>query len=340
MANKKKKFLSKKTIGYIETIIYILAIILGIFVCDFGHIYLKMLPILFFLGFVGRIVFDKPVITTVFGVITAICINEMIEHASFSDNLFISLCNGLNIAMGELSGEYFTRSKKLMHKKKKNNKAIFTYIVTLCIFVVSGFVFLYTSGDYISYFKAKKRLDNYLEESYKDQEFKLVKCKYNFYRSKTYTYELRNKTKEINTNFIVVKDNNYAVYDEYQFIEKSQNNKKINEEFSKYMENIDTKLEFKIGYLNSGKLKLIISRNSRNVDDNIVKEFVRDTNEVILKLYEFNKKNKINYIELSLVDVENNENSLVSNLELDDIKKSDNSYEYIFNSLVVEFIDN
>ena len=85
---------------------------LGVLANLFGHIYLKMLPILFFLGFVGRIVFDKPVITTVFGVITAICINEMIEHASFSDNLFISLCNGLNIAMGELSGEYFTKKEK------------------------------------------------------------------------------------------------------------------------------------------------------------------------------------------------------------------------------------
>ena len=56
----KKKIFSKNIIKYIEAIIYILAIIVGIFACNSGPIYIKMLPILFILGFVGRIIFDRP----------------------------------------------------------------------------------------------------------------------------------------------------------------------------------------------------------------------------------------------------------------------------------------
>ena len=43
----KKKIFSKNIIKYIEAIIYILAIIVGIFACNSGPIYIKMLPILF-----------------------------------------------------------------------------------------------------------------------------------------------------------------------------------------------------------------------------------------------------------------------------------------------------
>lgn len=114
----KKKIFSKNIIKYIEAIIYILAIIVGIFACNSGPIYIKMLPILFILGFVGRIIFDRPVMTTIFGIVTAICIIRVTNNISIKENIFFSLCDGLNIAMGELCGEYFLRSKNFILKGK------------------------------------------------------------------------------------------------------------------------------------------------------------------------------------------------------------------------------
>ena len=83
----KKKIFSKNIIKYIEAIIYILAIIVGIFACNSGPIYIKMLPILFILGFVGRIIFDRPVMTTIFGIVTAICIIRVTNNISIKENI-------------------------------------------------------------------------------------------------------------------------------------------------------------------------------------------------------------------------------------------------------------
>jgi hypothetical protein len=342
MSNKNVKKNSKKTILYIEAVVYICAIIVGIFACNLGNIYVKMLPILFVLGVIGRIVFDRPVITTIFGIITSLCINKITSSSSFSDNLFISLINGLNIALGELFGEYLLKSKNLFDKKKKtkNNKKVVIYIITGIIFVVSIFAHIYISGNYISYFKAKNSLYSYLNENYKGENFKIVNCKYTFYKTNSYSFEMRNTTRCVNTNFVVLKDNDYAVYDEYKFVVASQNNAKINAEFSKYIKEFDTDLDFKIGYLNSGDVKLIISKNVENVNDKEVKDFVFNVNKVIEKIFEINKKFKITNIELNLVDRNNSENSLISDFDITDIEKSDNIYEYIINSLTVEFIDN
>lgn len=342
MSKKNVKFFSKKSIVYIEAVVYICAIIVGIFACNLGNIYIKMLPILFILGFVGRIIFDRPIITTIFGIITALCITKLINSASFVDNLFVSLINGLNIALGELFGEYFFKSKKLFDKKKKvtNRKVLVTYIITVIIFVVSIVVHIYTSGNYISFFKAKNSLYSYLNQNYDGENFKIVECKYTFYKTNSYSFEMRNTTKGINTNFIVLKDNDYAVYDEYKFVVESQNNTKINEEFSKYIEDFNIDLELKIGYLNSGESKLIISKTVEKVDNTEVKKFASSVNELIKNLSEVNKTFKINNIELNLVDSSNNENSLISDFDLTDIQKSDNICEYIINSLTVEFIDN
>ena len=342
MSKKKEKFFSKKTILYIEAIVYICAIIVGIFACNLGNIYIKMLPILFVLGFVGRIIFDRPVVTTIFGIITALCITKLTSSSGFVDNLFVSLCDGLNIALGELFGEYFLKSKKLFVKKKKltNKKVLVTYAITVIIFVVSMAVHVYTSGNYISFFKAKNSLYSYLNENYEGENFKIVECKYTFYKTNSYSFEMRNTTQGVNTNFIVLKDNDYAVYDEYKFVLQSQNNTKINEEFSKYIKDFNTDLEFKIGYLNSGESKLIISKTVENVNDNEVKEFVSSVNECIQKIIDVNKTFKINNIELNLVDSSTNENSLISDFDITDIQKSDNIYDYILNSLTVEFIDN
>ena len=42
MSNKNVKKNSKKTILYIEAVVYICAIIVGIFACNLGNIYIKM----------------------------------------------------------------------------------------------------------------------------------------------------------------------------------------------------------------------------------------------------------------------------------------------------------
>lgn len=340
MANK-KKFLSKSTINYIEAVVYILAIIVAIFACNCGPIYIKMFPILFVLGFVGRIIFDRPIVTTIFGIVTALCIIKVTSNIDFFDNFFLSLCDGLNIAMGELLGEYFLKSKKLFNKKKKlkSKGVLITYCITIILFIFSLGVHIFTNGNYISYFKARSSLYEYLNDTYPEYQFKIVDCKYTFYRTKSYTFEVKNITRNINTNFIVLKNSDYAVYDEYKFKVQSQNNTKLNDKFDEYVKNLDTNLNFKTLYLDSDKIKLIISKSVENVDNKEVANFASEINNFIIYLKDFEEYSNIDSIEISLIDKNNSLNSLVSDFLLKDIEKENNMYEYILNSLDLEFID-
>ncbi len=347
MVRKKKKekekgVFKREYIKYIEAVVYILAIIVGIFACNCGPIFIKMLPILFILGVVGRIIFDRPIVTTIFGFITATCIIRITGNLSLYDNLFISLFNSLNIALGELFGEYYLKSLKFFKKKLSKKKgAILNYIITGVILIVSIAVHLYTSGNYISYYKARANLNKYLKEVYENQEFSIIDAKYTFYKTKSYTFEVRNKTKEFNSNFIVLVTNDYAVYDEYIFNIQSQNNTKLNNEFDEFIKqiNIDKDIDFKIGYLNSGDVKLIISKNVESVDSLQAKSFANVINEFINRLKEFKYYNKINNIEISLVDNGNKKNSLVSSFSIKDVQGVDNLYNYILDSFDTEFIN-
>ena len=86
---------------------------------------------------------------------------------------FIYQCDGLNIAMGELCGEYFLRSKKFYTKRKKlkNKGVLSTYLMTFVIFIFAILLHIFTNGNYVSYFKARSSLYDYLNEEYKDEKF-------------------------------------------------------------------------------------------------------------------------------------------------------------------------
>ena len=186
----KKKIFSKNIIKYIEAIIYILAIIVGIFACNSGPIYIKMLPILFILGFVGRIIFDRPVMTTIFGIVTAICIIRVTNNISTKENIFFSLCDGLNIAMGELCGEYFLRSKKFYAKKKKlkNKGVLSTYLMTFVIFIFAILLHIFTNGNYVSYFKARSSLYDYFKRMERLRNTRYCKWRKTIKMGKYYSY--------------------------------------------------------------------------------------------------------------------------------------------------------
>ena len=212
------------------------------------------------------------------------------------------------------------------------------YIVAVVVLVVSVGVHLYTSGDIISYIKARESLKEYITEVYPDSVFKIVNAKYTFYKTKSYTFEVRNISKNVNTNFIVLKDKNYSVYDEYKFNVQSQNTTKLNESFDAYVKEINTNLTFKIGYLDSGEAKLLISKEVESVDKETQDQFVTEVVEFISNLKKFNENGKIKFVEIYLKDKTNNENSVVTDFTLKDIYNSNNMYEYIQNSLTVEII--
>lgn len=336
----KKKIFSKNVIKYIEAIFYVLAIVIGIFVCYAGPIYIKMLPILFVLGFVGRIIFDRPIVTTIFGIITAICIIRVTSNIEIRDSIFFSLCDGLNIALGELCGEYFIRSKKIFKKSKIKNKIkIPIYCLTIFLFILSIGVHMYLNGNYISYFNAKNALVNYLDDEYKDEKFKEIKCIYNFYKNKRYTFVMKNETSNISSNFIAIKTKEWVVFDEYKIKFQSQNNTKLNKELEEFFKNEDFNLDYKIAYLDNGNLKILLSRNVVNIDEENINTFVNDVTKYIKMLENFRQYSHISNIEITLINKKDNSKNLISNILPEEIEKIGDLNSYIKNSFEIEYIE-
>ncbi len=336
----KKKIFNKNVIKYVEAIFYVLAIIIGTFACYAGPIYIKMLPILFVLGFVGRIIFDRPIATTIFGIIAAICIIRVTSNIEIRNNILFSLCDGLNIAFGELCGEYFIKSKKIFKKNKvKNKRKIPVYCITIFLFILSMLVHIYLNGNYISYFNAKKALVNYLEEEYKDEKFKEVKCIYNFYKNRRYTFVMKNETSNISSNFITIKIKEWAVFDEYKIKFQSQNNTKLNKELKDFFKNENFNLEYKIAYLDNGNLKIFLSRNVDNIDEGNINTFVDDVTKYIKMLEKFRKYSHISNIEISLINKKDNSKNLISNILPEDIEKIEDLDSYIKKSFEIEYIE-
>ena len=74
--------------------------------------------------------------------------------------------------------------------------------------------------------------------------------------------------------------------------------------------------------------------------DNLqAKSFANVINEFINRLKDFKYYNKINNIEISLVDNKNKKNSLVSSFSIKDVQGVDNLYNYILDSFDTEFIN-
>src|SRR5574344_629947 len=344
--NTKKR--NSKKIVYIEAIIYIFIIIISIFVCNSGNIYIKMFPILFLLGFIGKIVFDRPVVTTIFGMVTSLCVVKLTTDAQLYKIFFVSLCCGLNIALGELFGEYFCKCKKIYKSKKSKNdkkcrKNIFTYVITILVLLISICVHIYTNGNYVSYFKAQNSIKKDLIENYKDETFTICSSSYSFYKIRSYNFKIKHNEKDVTTNFFVLKDKNYAIYDEYKSVLDEQNNIKLNEKLEKFVDdkniNLNNELKFKIETLDSNEQELLIIKNVDNVNNQSINQFVTQVNQFLIEFKNFYCYNNIQKVELSIVDDFDNNKSLISDFYTEDFNNAQNTYDYILNSINIEFID-
>ena len=111
-----KMKLTKKQKAYIEGIVYIIAIIVVIFAKVYGSIYFSLLPLLVILGIVGKVFFDRGVVTTIFGIITSLCVVYTKGSFTLPENIIYSLVIGLDIAMGELLGDYLKKSYAIYKK--------------------------------------------------------------------------------------------------------------------------------------------------------------------------------------------------------------------------------
>ena len=351
---RKKNKVLIKTIELVETIVYILAIIIAIFANLYGNIYIQMIPILFILGIVGKIVFNRPVTTTVFGMIVAVCAVYITGIRSIPKNLIISSWMAAYIALGELCAFAFSKSWYYIKKKKSSSKeACGSYLLLIITLIVSIGVYNYTNSNIFDLQKARKRLDNYLVQNYSDSMFRVSNVRYNFLGEKSFKFYMENIKDGKIYNFLVSKDEKYDIDDGYNKLRNINKEKNINENLIKYF--TDNKLNEKyegikvsieLNEVDNFEFKVLkeVSKDGEDINDDDILKFSKEIAMLINDLKNFEYLKNFQQIIISIKNNENTSQNITSYLNIEKFFK-DNSftmehdYEYIKNALNVEYIN-
>ncbi|MDD2376461.1 MAG: hypothetical protein PHD15_03490 [Clostridia bacterium] len=323
-----------KYFGYIEGVIYIILIIVIIFASITGPILIKLLPLVFVLGLVGRIVFNRPVITSIFGFLVSICTIYIIGTYSFEYNLMYSLFCFICILMGEVEGMYLIR---LLNKKRNNiEKSNFKNITAIIVLALAG-IFLnnYFNGNIYTYLKYKHKIENYISSNYPNSNnFKISEGKFVFTKYKYYSFNVKNIDDNDNTTykFAVYLDDN--IIDGYENSRLSLNSAQLKNEFS---DEIDlskyTDFEFDIKYNDlKNNITVYITKSVDKISSDQLNNFAEDVNNILENISIFNKFSNISKINICIEDAE---------IKLDAEIYSSNFYDkkYYINSLETEYID-
>lgn len=351
---RKKNKVLIKTIELVETIVYILAIIIAIFANLYGNIYIQMIPILFILGIVGKIVFNRPVTTTVFGMIVAVCAVYITGIRSIPKNLIISSWMAAYIALGELCAFAFSKSWYYIKKKKSSSKeACGSYLLLIITLIVSIGVYNYTNSNIFDLQKARKRLDNYLVQNYSDSMFRVSNVRYNFLGEKSFKFYMENIKDGKIYNFLVSKDEKYDIDDGYNKLRNINKEKNINENLIKYF--TDNKLNEKyegikvsieLNEVDNFEFKVLkeVSKDGEDINDDDILKYSKEIAMLIKDLKNFEYLKNFQQIIISIKNKENTSQNITSYLNIEKFFK-DNSftmehdYEYIKNALNVEYIN-
>lgn len=338
-----KEISLKESIG---KIIYIVFILLVVFSSIYGNIYIRMVPLLFILGLVGRIGFKKQVMTTFLGFIVSLCINYL---KTPSDIAYIFLMSGImafHIALGEVFSEFLLKCLKKEENAKKSKKII-SGILLVCVFILELGVHQVTNGNPLSYQEAKKKLLDYMNTKYENgNQFQELNVNYYVYPSPRYVFFMVNAG-NVSKFSIYLTDN--VIIDEYEEENKSNQLERIEstltdcivrlEDNSKY-DNINIKAKF----VEDNKICLNIEKNVSTINQEELENFAKEIVSYLEDIKKSTVYQEIDQLLISLKNPTNIQENLVSTIYIEAYEKnleerSILSYKYILKAFHTEVVD-
>jgi hypothetical protein len=324
----------KKYFGYVEGVIYVLLTIVVIFANIAGPIMIKLLPFVFILGIVGRIVFNRPIITAIFSFIVSICTIYLLGTYTFTYNLMYSLFCFICILIGEVAGMYLVR---LVNSKSKKTKNInFKDITALILLALAG-IYLnnYVNGNIYAYLKSKQKIENYIKLNYSNSEnVKVFQGKYIFNKYKYYSFEVKNIDITDNTvyKFGVYSDD--KIIDGYENSRLLLNSKLLKLEFEKEIDlSKYINFDFDIEYSDlKNNITVYITKSVDEINLNQLNNFSEDVNNILDNISKFGKFYNISKINICIKDKVNKLDAEIYNTNFYD-------KEYYINSLETEYLD-
>ncbi len=348
-----KKFLTHKMMQYIESIIYILTIIIVIFANTYGPVYIKMFPVLFLLGIFGKLVFGRPVVTSIFGTSISLCIIYMRGNTSVLENIVASISTGVSIALGEFLGDYLKIIyKKLQHNKHVSKKKVRrAYIYSGILIIVSFILHDFINGNVFTYIKCKEKLYSYLSSTYGSEvKFDIVSAKYNFLNNQSYTLKVKNNEYNMINRFVIYLNDSSIIQDGYKDSIIAKDNVKLEKDLTQYVNNVENniidnnKTKISAEYVDLDNIKVTITQNIDELNEEKIIDSSKNIDSIIKELNDFKYYDKIKQVYISVNNNNNKTDNVSSIIDLNKYieylnQNKDESYKYIENSLSFEYIE-
>ena len=338
-----KKIDLKESIG---KVVYIFFILLVVFSSIYGNIYIRMIPLLFILGIVGRIGFKKQVMTTFLGFIVSLCINYL---KTPSDIAYIFLMSGMmafHIAIGEIFAECLLKILKKEENSKKSKKVIGS-VLLFCILIIELGVQQVTNGNPFSYQEAKKKLFEYMNTKYEDvSQFQELNANYYVHPSPRYVFFMVNAG-TVSKFSVYLTDN--VIIDEYEEENKINQLERVEsiltdcivklEDNSKY-DDINIRAKF----VEDNKICLNIEKNISTINQEELEKLAKEIVSYLEDIKESTAYQEIDQLLISLKNPTNMQENLVSTIYIEAYEKNLEErsilpYKYILKAFHTEVVD-
>lgn len=345
MKNKISRVFNKKTVYSIESIIFVLSIIVVVLANIFGPIWIRMIPLLFILGIVGKLIFNRPVITTIFGGIVSLCMVYISGVTDLFQNIIISNIFMIYIALGEIFGSRIKIVYKYWCNKKNTGNREYIISIVLCVLIalICTLFHNYTNSNIFIYSSCKNRLNEYLEENYPNEKFNIIYSKYNFESENNFIFSIQDEETDDNYKFIVYINKKLDIYDGIKQNKISKEEFKVKQDIQNIIGHDYENIEKSVIKLNEG-YELNLTETVQEIDNTNILEFSKDVSEIIDLILQNKEINDIIYITLSLLDNNDKTNSRISTIYLSGYIKNkeegiQKNYTYIMKSLDIEYVD-
>lgn len=330
----KNSKVNKKYIFFIESVVYVILGIVIIFSNIAGPIVIKMLPLLLILGIVGRVIFDRTLITSVFGFLISLCITYLTGAYSFKYVILYSLFCFVSILLGELAGVHLIRFKKSTSKKFTSKN---TYDLSICVLIAVFSVYInnYVNGNIYTYINAKNIIGDYIKLNYSEsKDVNIEGAKYVFSDYSYYSFNVKNISQDDDKIY------KFAVYEEDKIIDGyydknlSNKTKVLKANFSSKINlNKYTNYHFDIKYHDlNNNITFYVTKNVDDINDKELNKFAEEVNTILDDISNYDKFSDIKKMTICIKSDDNiNEADIYST----------NFYDkaYYLDSLETEYLD-
>ena len=319
------KFLKSNKL-IVESIIYITLLITITYLYLAGDIIFRFIPILFILGFIGNVMFKRPIVTALFSFVVSLLVGQILNHANIYNNFLNSGYLSILIILGECAGYFFItlKNNKEMSKLAYRMNFIYLIIITFSAILLND----HNNGNLYKYLEAKLTLNNYFKKEYNYTE-DIVSKNEHYIRGEDSYYsfdiEIDNKTYEY-----LVDSNTYQIIDKN--IDKFSLDKvnEFNLLLSESLKNGNIKLNegYKIGFVNkSNSLKLNLKITYTTTAKENLNDFLINANNILNSVIQEDTINQINDLELKYTNKDTDLYAVIDNRYLLDINRYKEAFE-------------